>query len=291
MSDDARIYDIRYATYAGPRGGRAEAILSLARWGALRAMGARRGWRAKILPIVLCLCAAGPALALLGVRALLAEFTDEAPIDILDILPYGDYQQLIGIVILLFAVVIAPELLCPDRRDGVLALYFSTAVGPREYLAGRVLAAIGPLLLVTVLPMLVMFIGITFFADGSLQYLADHWLYVPRILASGVLLAVYYALLALAISSFTDKRAYAMGAYLLVLLSAAALSGLLMTTLDEDRILPLLDIAGIPFAIIAAMFPDVSSASTPLPLALVAYAAVVAACAAILVRRHRPESL
>ena len=48
---------------------------------------------------------------------------------------------MISIVILVFAVVITPELLCPDRRDRTLTLYFSTAVSRFEYVLGKFLAA------------------------------------------------------------------------------------------------------------------------------------------------------
>ena len=124
--------------YDGERRGRLAGVLSLARWGALRSLGARRGWKAKAVPITLALLAVAPAVIVLGVRALFAEQTG---IDLTDALPFADYQAIIGIVILLFAAVTTPELLCPDRRDGTLALYFSTAVSRREYLAGRVLGA------------------------------------------------------------------------------------------------------------------------------------------------------
>ena len=110
--------------------------MSLARWGALRSLGARRGWKAKAVPIALILLAVAPAVIVLGVRAL---FADQTGIDLTDALPFADYQAIIGIVILLFAAITTPELLCPDRRDGVLQLYFSTAVSRGEYLAGRVL--------------------------------------------------------------------------------------------------------------------------------------------------------
>ena len=43
------------------------AILSLARWGALRSLGARRGWKAKAVPITLILLAIAPAVIVLGV--------------------------------------------------------------------------------------------------------------------------------------------------------------------------------------------------------------------------------
>ena len=67
---DARVSDVAYSTYDGPRAGRLAAIWSLARWSSLRALGARRGWKTKVIPITLILLGFAPALVVLGLRAL-----------------------------------------------------------------------------------------------------------------------------------------------------------------------------------------------------------------------------
>ena len=70
-----------------------------------------------------------------------------------------------------------------------------------------------PLLALTLLPVLLLFVGNTFFADSAAGYLADHWGDIFRIVASGVLLASYVSLLGLAVASFTSRRAFALGTY------------------------------------------------------------------------------
>ena len=89
-------------------------------------------------------------------------------------LPYSDYAGIVGLVILVFAVVVTPELLCPDRRDGTLALYFATAVSRTDYVVGKVLAALLPLLLVTVLPPAILYAGNVLFATHPLGYVQEH---------------------------------------------------------------------------------------------------------------------
>ena len=42
VSGDAEIQDVRYTRYRGERRGRLAGVGSLARWGALRSLGARR---------------------------------------------------------------------------------------------------------------------------------------------------------------------------------------------------------------------------------------------------------
>ena len=207
---------MRYQRYEGERRSRMAGVVSLARWGALRSLGARRGWKAKAVPITLTLLAIAPAIIVLGVRALFAE---QSGIDLTDALPFSDYQAIIGVTILLFAAVTTPELLCPDRRDGTLQLYFSTAVSRREYLAGRVAAAVIPLLLVTLVPLLVLFVGIVVFEEFPLGWFQDNWTELPRIVAAGLILAAYYGLVGLAVSSLTGRRAFAIGGYLLLLVA------------------------------------------------------------------------
>ncbi len=285
-ASDAEIRDVRYGTYTGERRGRGAAVMSLARWGALRSLGARRGWKAKAVPIALILLAVAPAVIVLGVRAL---FADQSGIDLTDALPFSDYQAIIGVVILLFAGITTPELLCPDRRDGVLQLYFSTAVSRGEYLAGRVIAAIAPLLLVTLAPMLVLYAGILVFEEHPVGYLQDHWAELPRILGAGVILAVYYAIVGLAVASLTGRRAFAIGGYLLLLVAPTVLSGLLLEAFPDAEWLNLIALSTLPIGFAGELFPD-ARADIPGELwqYLLAFVVVVGVASLVLLRRYRP---
>jgi ABC-2 type transport system permease protein len=285
---DAEIRDVRYGTYTGPRRGRGAAVWSLARWGALRSLGARRGWKAKAVPITLILLAVAPAVIVLGVRAL---FADQTGIDLSDALPFSGYQAIIGVVILLFAGITTPELLCPDRRDGVLQLYFSTAISRGEYLLGRVIGAIGPLLLVTMVPMLVLYVGILVFEEHPVAYLEEHWAELPRIVGAGVILAVYYGMVGLAVSSLTGRRAFAIGGYLLLLVAPTVLSGLLQEAFQGAEELDLVALSTLPIGFAGELFPD---ARDDIPNSLweyaLAYLVVVGVATVVLLRRYRPGS-
>ncbi|MGD9694666.1 MAG: ABC transporter permease subunit [Thermoleophilia bacterium] len=285
---DAEIRDVRYQRFEGARRGRGARLYSLARWGALRSLGARRGWKAKAVPIALMLLASAPAVIVLGVRGL---FADQSGIDLSDALPFSGYQAIIGVIILLFAAVTTPELLCPDRRDGTLALYFSTAVSRREYLLGRVLAAVTPLLLVTLLPMLVLFVGILVFEEFPLAWFEDNWAELPRILAAGLINALYYGLIGLAVASLTGRRAYAVGGYLLLLVAPTALMGILGGLFEDSDRLQLFALSVLPINFAAKIFPD---ARDDIPNSLGAwalvYVVVVGVAAIVLLRRYRAGS-
>ncbi len=170
--DDARVIDVAFTRYDGPRAGRLQALWSLARWSALRALGARRSWKAKVIPIALALLAFAPALVILGARALFG--TSSVTANLVKGLPYGNYAATVSIIILVYSVIITPELVCPDRRDRTLSLYFSTAISPGDYLAGKVLAAVLPLLLITLAPPLALYAGNMVFSVHPLGYLFGH---------------------------------------------------------------------------------------------------------------------
>jgi ABC-2 type transport system permease protein len=286
VSTDAEIRDVRYQRYEGERRSRLAGVVSLARWGALRSLGARRGWKAKAVPITLTLLAIAPAVIVLGVRALFAE---QSGIDLTEALPFSDYQAIIGVTILLFAAVTTPELLCPDRRDGTLQLYFSTAVSRREYLAGRVAAAVLPLLLVTLVPLLVLFAGIVVFEEFPVGWLQDNWSELPRIFAAGVILAVYYGLVGLAVSSLTGRRAFAIGGYLLLLVAPTVVFGLIGEAIgsngDDADWTQLGQLSVLPINFAASIWPDADVPNSTGAWALV-YLVVVGAAALTLLWRY-----
>ena len=286
MSTDAEIRDVRYQRYEGERRSRMAGVVSLARWGALRSLGARRGRKAKAVPITLTLLAIAPAIIVLGVRAL---FADQSGIDLTDALPFSDYQAIIGVTILLFAAVTTPELLCPDRRDGTLQLYFSTAVSRREYLAGRVAAAVIPLLLVTLVPLLVLFVGIVVFEEFPLGWFQDNWTELPRIFAAGLILAAYYGLVGLAVASLTGRRAFAIGGYLLLLVAPTVVFGLIGEAIggngDDADWTQLGQLSVLPINFAASIWPDADVPNSTGAWALV-YLVVVGIAVLTLLRRY-----
>jgi ABC-2 type transport system permease protein len=252
MSSEARLVDTAFTRYDGPRAGRGAAIWSLARWSALRAMGARRGWKVKVIPISLTLLAFAPALVILGLRALFG--TSSVTRNIINALPYSNYVSTVSIIVLVFSVVITPELVCPDRRDRTLSLYFSTAIGRFDYLAGKFLAALMPLLLVTLAPVLLLYAGTILFSVHPLGYVQHHDRDLLRIVGSGLIVAVFYALVGLAISSLTSRRAFAVGGYLAFLSIPTVMGGALSHGLNSPH-LRLLAFAAAPIRAGQGLFP------------------------------------
>jgi ABC-2 type transport system permease protein len=248
----ARLEDTRYARYDGIRRAPWFAVISLARWSAFGALGARKSWRAKFLPVTLTLIALLPAFAVLAIRAIVGQdFADRFP----ELIPYHQYLTEIGLDVTIFAAILCPELLCPDRRDNVLSLYLSTAVGRLTYVVGKVLAAVVPLLALTFLPVMLLFVGNTFFAESATSYLADHWADSLRITASGLLLAFYVSLVGLAVASFTSRRAFALGGYAALMLIPSFVGGTLVAGAGLDKHLQLIQLGRLPIAATRALYP------------------------------------
>jgi ABC-2 type transport system permease protein len=284
---EGRVHDVRFHRYDGPRSGRLAALWSMTRWSTLRALGAKRGWKAKVIPIALTLIAFFPALIVLGLRALFASSIDT---NLETVLPFSDYANITSLVILVFAVVITPELLCPDRRDGTLSLYFATAVSRGDYVVGKILAAILPLLLVTVLPPAILYAGNVLFATHPLGYVQEHAHDVPRIVASGTVVSLYFALVGLAISSLTGRRAFAIGGYLAFLIVPTIIAGILADNLQNADNLRLFAFAAVPIHTARNLYPDSPTIGDPTDTAwALTWLALILLSALVLVWRFRGE--
>jgi len=202
--------------------------------------------------VTLTLIALLPAFAVLAIRAIVGQdFADRFP----ELIPYRQYLTEIGLDVTIFAAILCPELLCPDRRDNVLSLYLSTAVGRLTYVAGKVIAAVVPLLGLTFVPVMLLFIGNTFFAESATSYLGDHWLDSLRITASGLVLALYVSLVGLAIASFTSRRAFALGGYAALMLISTFVGATLVEGVGLDRHLQLMQLGRLPISAARSLYP------------------------------------
>jgi ABC-2 type transport system permease protein len=277
----ARIYDVRYQRYEGATRTRPSAVWSFARSGWLRALGIRRAATAKIWPFLLVTLAFAPVIVVIAIPAFAKGLNGgKAPTELMS---YAQYLNVLAMVVVVFVASTIPMLLTKDRRDRVLSLYFSTSMSRLEYVVGRALSSLWLVLMVTLLPMLLLFLGSVLVVDHPGTYFRHHVGVLPRVLLAGLLVAVYQAAVGMAVGAMTARRVFAVGTYLALMLVSSVLGGILAGTTKHDNFL-VVSLFLTPYNLVDRVLDD-EVAYTPW-LSGVAYAAVVLLCAGVVAVRY-----
>jgi ABC-2 type transport system permease protein len=209
MSAAGTVFDIGYQSYTGEREGRKRAFTAVYKDGIRIALGLGRGPRAKALPwfFLAVLSMIGLVLAIIAGAANL--LGGDGAADKMNLPTHADYYGIASMILFVFASVVAPELLCRDRREGTLNLYLVRPLTGSDYVAARWLSFLSVMLAATWLPQLILFLGLCGGDRDPVNYLQLHWLDIPRFLAAGLALSVYLTTIAMLVASFTTRRAYA----------------------------------------------------------------------------------
>ncbi|MER3436634.1 MAG: hypothetical protein C4346_02890, partial [Chloroflexota bacterium] len=93
--------------YDGPRLGRRHAIAALIRYSMKRALGIKKSWTSKVVPMLLYLAVSVVVIVPIGIRAFLPSAS---------VLEYWNFFGFIFALQGIFVATIAPEMLCGDRR-------------------------------------------------------------------------------------------------------------------------------------------------------------------------------
>ena len=208
----ARIYDVGYRAYDGPRSAPVWALVTIWRHTVQRVLGLHRSFRHKVLPGIALVIAFVPALIFVGIAA----FLTVDPIREQILPSYGEYTSFITMALALFASLVAPEALCTDRRTGMLDLYLAGPLDVKRYLAAKWAAVAGVMLVMTAGPQL--FILAAYAVENAGPSIVGTPLLLLRILVAGIGVALFYTAVAMAVSSLTTRRAVAAVATVLVLL-------------------------------------------------------------------------
>jgi ABC-2 type transport system permease protein len=204
-----QVFDIGYQHYDGPREGRNRSRLAVYKDGIKIALGLGRGARAKILPFVFIGILVVVALVMALIAGAADRFAGEGAADALNLPSHAEYYSIASIILFIFAAIAAPELLCPDRRDGVINLYLVRPLTGTDYIAARWGAFLSVMLIVVWLPQLILLTGLVMGDPEPVDYLKDNWTDVPKFLAAGAAMAVYVSTIAMLTAAFTTRRAYA----------------------------------------------------------------------------------
>lgn len=240
----ARIIDRGYRRFGGERRGGGHAVLVLWRHGVQRALGIRRPLWAKLIVAITAVLSFLPAIVFIGLTALLG---DEDLRDL--ILPtYAEYYGFVTTAIVLFTAFVAPELLCTDRRSGMLGLYYASPLNRLTYLAARTAAIASVLAVVTIGPPLLLLIAYALQGagpEGVLGFVETGL----RIIAAGAVVTALMCGISMACASLTDRNAVATANTIMSILLSAIITGILVDELDGSPLIGLANLFALPFEI------------------------------------------
>jgi ABC-2 type transport system permease protein len=208
-SHSGTVFDIGYRSYTGAREGRSRSRSAIFKDGIRIALGFGRGPRAKILPWLFIGVLSGIGLIMAMIAGAADRLAGPAAAQQMNLPSHGDYYGISATIIFVFAAIVAPELLCRDRREGTINLYLVRPITGSDYVVSRWNAFMAITLFTVWLPQVILFLGLAMGDRAPLEYLQAHWLDVPRFLAAGVVMAAFTTTLALLTASYTTRRAYA----------------------------------------------------------------------------------
>ena len=224
---EGQVFDLGYRHYDGPREGRGRARKALFVNGIRTCFGLGRGSWAKVLPILFLVAVMAPA----AVLAVMVGLLGEVLVDVLDLPGPQDYYLIVSPILLIFAAIIAPELVCPDRRDGVINLYLVRPLSSSDYVLSRWLAFFVVSLVFIYAGQVLLLAGLILGSEDQMGYLRENWLHIPRFLAAGLAIAGVTTTIPLAAASLTTRRAYASLAVIALFFVSTIIVGIL-TSVD-----------------------------------------------------------
>jgi ABC-2 type transport system permease protein len=242
----ARIIDRGYRPYTGPRTGVRGAVATVWKQSVQRALGIRRTIWAKILPVASVAISYVPAIVFIGIVALIPERELDADFA----LPtYGEYFPFIQAAVLLFVSFVGPEVLCTDRRTGMVGIYLASPLSRDTYLGAKALATFSVTALITIGPPLLMLVAYVLQGvgpDGPGGVAAS----LVRIIVAGALLAMLYTAVGLGVSSLTDRKAFATATLLLLMVVVSGFVSVLVERADLPGSFQALSLLTGPFALV-----------------------------------------
>ena len=283
VAGEAKIFDQGYRRYTGPRTGMPGSMRTLVKHSLRHAMGLGRAARYKVIPLSIIGMAYLPAAVFIGLAALI-------PVDTEEFLPtYAEYYGFVSATIYLLAGFVSPELLCADRRTGLLGVYLASPLDRPNYLIGKAISVFILLLAVTLGPPLLMLIAFSLQnmgPDGFGQWLETFF----QIIVSSAVLGVLYTAIGLAVSATTDRIPVATATILALIPGSAIVTDIMVGEADLDPTFRLANLLFLPRALIFRIHGEIGgwpSSQNPTWMLWLAWAAWVFASIGWIWYRYR----
>jgi ABC-2 type transport system permease protein len=281
------IYDLGYQQYKGRRLGRFNAIWTLFLFSVRAAFGIGRGPKARQMPVIVGAIVFVPAIVQVGI----ASATGQA-----GFINYANHLRFTAFLLTLFAAGQAPELIVTDKQQGVLSLYLSRPLTGPDYIFAKLAAMVAAMLVLTLGPQLLLFVGKVFMAISPWTALKGEWRKLGPIVGGTFVTSCFVASIGLALSSMTRRRAYASASVIAFFLLMPAAADLIrsLSTGNVKRYMvlanPIYLITGFAdwlFDIEAKRRTAIGRADLPGQAYLYVILAVCAACITLLWTRYR----
>jgi len=208
------IYDLGYQSYAGARYGRFYAIRTLIHYSFATAFGIGRADKAKSMPTLIVALVYLPALVQVGVASIAGPQA---------LIHYSVFLEYSVALIALFAASQSPELIVADKQQGVLSLYLSRPFKATDYAIAKLVALVLAMLVITLGPQLVLFVGRIFVSASPLAAFKTEWTKLFPILGGTLMASIFIAAIGMLLASFASRRGYATASVIAFFLLAPAL--------------------------------------------------------------------
>jgi ABC-2 type transport system permease protein len=216
--DSAIILDRGYRNYHGPRTGRRGAMRAIVKEGYRRVLGLRRKAKRKLFPWTLIALALGSVAVLVAIEWVSSSLP--VTLDTSELFPrYAGYFDFISYVALLFAAFTGPQLLIPDRTQGVLNIYFSRPLGVRDYLVAKGGTFAAVILSFWLVPQILLHLGYAALSPaGFLSYLGETTDILWKVPVAALVYFSLHSSLAFLAASFAKRVGTAAAGFVAVLL-------------------------------------------------------------------------
>lgn len=254
------VFDRGYQRYDGPKRGRRGAITSLIGYSMKRAMGIRKSWSAKILPFLLYVSAAIPVIVIIGIGAVLRGMQGVMGSEI-PMFGYSSFFSFTFTVVGLFVAICAPEMICVDRHERTLPLYFSRAINRGDYVLAKLVAMTLLAMTMTAVPGALLWLGQQLTQDKVRQAMVDNLDDLGKVLILGLLISLMYGAIGLMISSFTNRKGVAIAIILIGFMVVTGIAQALSILLEEfewSRYILAFDLSTLVITLSNHFFDDVT---------------------------------
>jgi len=244
----AEIFDQGYRSYEGPRTGIGSSMRAVSVSSIQRALGLRRKFRFKVVPLLTIFIAYVPALVFMGLAILLpTELAGELVQD------YAGYFGLITVTMILLSAFVVPEVMGSDRRTGMFGLYMASPLTRWHYLGSKAASIIAVMSLVTLLPVIFLMIGYSFLGIGPDGFV-DGLEVLGKIIVSGFVLSIFFALFGMAASTLTDRPLFASAGIVMAIIASEAFANIVVDQTDAPEWIRALGLLAMPLELIVRIW-------------------------------------